>query len=997
LSIEAWIELDARNNSDQELENLSFNPGNTFFSGIRNKVDVIEGGSIIKNIEYSYTTSMNNNHMHEIDSIDANGNGYTKPHQHTMPGMNKALMHRHQIVNGVVQVAGQKPHVHNIKPLTSIIDKRTKDLLASIPITPTVPNNFVTKKQTKNFFQTKTNNFSDVQSSFSPIWFSRGENLDNRIIFGINFKSLLMNNATLNGLLVKKINYEKFLKFAPPVVSSMEIFRKRIKGNTEVNESQKKQSNDQIIEPVFGNSNNTLIEKFENDNAEFPVCFVYGQRIDQPFSSISYGANSPFASCAGNYFSEIKMFNSSEFKFFNIHDKTMSGNRNGVYQYGVKLKIYDSSNLIFTTHLSSLKTYRMIIENYLNESLSNNFSEKSPFQNDAALKNDSYEKKQRNKNPPISTLTAPSSKDYDDFYKKGGKLFGKEQKTNKNLGFNNPDLQRGEMVVKNFNGKTNSFTRNFAKNNTFTPRNKPESIDGKLKSAISSYLEILSFYVEEEIDVKTELNKLTNFLSPFAGSPETITDVITMFSELEKKIESLSSIYKKSMEKNSSTTSLSRKPKSHVGAGTRNKSPIFEVEYVFKDTYDSNVPKGVGMDFMSLGDNNSSGIKTINKARFFEVMDFENKKTFKNDSADVSIDGFTNGDTSERTKYSYVTPNTIKINPSINLKPSMNMRDIKMGDKETYKNIATITAMSNLGKSTRTKTSALIDFSTDKIQSDKIKNTFKNLQKPITRKDKTALEDGKTLDNQIKISNKVSEFFATNMGIRVVNASTKSTNKNDKPNETSVATEEDKTKSYVLNDLGNGKTSEANRAATGILNNLLKSADKKNNFKVQDYDLTSGDSKVRNRAEKFENPKTSVTQELSNAPNQIKAMFKLNERSTGPEDTFILNKETKEILEQDVTEDNRDTFRFRFETIQKIEVLVGFGNKVVKNKNQNPSISSEIAIPNWTILTKEIVDNIDERLLLCRLVPYESKLFNIKRDKKFDLPIYDQYFLISKD
>jgi hypothetical protein len=325
------------------------------------------------------------------------------------------------------------------------------------------------------------------------------------------------------------------------------------------------------------------------------------------------------------------------------------------------------------------------------------------------------------------------------------------------------------------------------------------------------------------------------------------------------------------------------------------------------------------------------------------------------------------------------------------------MRDIKMGDKETYKNIATITAMSNLGKSTRTKTSALIDFSTDKIQSDKIKNTFKNLQKPITRKDKTALEDGKTLDNQIKISNKVSEFFATNMGIRVVNASTKSTNKNDKPNETSVATEEDKTKSYVLNDLGNGKTSEANRAATGILNNLLKSADKKNNFKVQDYDLTSGDSKVRNRAEKFENPKTSVTQELSNAPNQIKAMFKLNERSTGPEDTFILNKETKEILEQDVTEDNRDTFRFRFETIQKIEVLVGFGNKVVKNKNQNPSISSEIAIPNWTILTKEIVDNIDERLLLCRLVPYESKLFNIKRDKKFDLPIYDQYFLISKD
>ena len=98
-----------------------------------------------------------------------------------------------------------------------------------------------------------------------------------------------------------------------------------------------------------------------------------------------------------------------------------------------------------------------------------------------------------------------------------------------------------------------------------------------------------------------------------------------------------------------------------------------------------------------------------------------------------------------------------------------------------------------------------------------------------------------------------------------------------------------------------------------------------------------------------------------------------------------------------MTEDNRDTFRFKFETIQKIEVLVGFGETVTKGKNKNLVTTSQITMPNWTMLTKEIVDNIGEQFLFCRLVPYENKLFNIKRDKKFDLPIYDQYFLISKD
>jgi hypothetical protein len=103
------------------------------------------------------------------------------------------------------------------------------------------------------------------------------------------------------------------------------------------------------------------------------------------------------------------------------------------------------------------------------------------------------------------------------------------------------------------------------------------------------------------------------------------------------------------------------------------------------------------------------------------------------------------------------------------------------------------------------------------------------------------------------------------------------------------------------------------------------------------------------------------------------------------------------MLKQGIDGENRDAFRYRFQTIQKIEVLIGFEKKVLKDNNQNKNLSSQIAMPNWTTLTKEIIEDIKEQSLLCRLTPYESKLFNIKRDKKYDLPIYDQYFLISKE
>jgi len=70
---------------------------------------------------------------------------------------------------------------------------------------------------------------------------------------------------------------------------------------------------------------------------------------------------------------------------------------------------------------------------------------------------------------------------------------------------------------------------------------------------------------------------------------------------------------------------------------------------------------------------------------------------------------------------------------------------------------------------------------------------------------------------------------------------------------------------------------------------------------------------------------------------------------------------------------------FNFENIARIEFLSGFENNA--------------GSPQWQTLKDLPTDK--SKTLLCRLVKYENKVFNITRPKVLELPIYNEYFLIK--
>jgi hypothetical protein len=82
--------------------------------------------------------------------------------------------------------------------------------------------------------------------------------------------------------------------------------------------------------------------------------------------------------------------------------------------------------------------------------------------------------------------------------------------------------------------------------------------------------------------------------------------------------------------------------------------------------------------------------------------------------------------------------------------------------------------------------------------------------------------------------------------------------------------------------------------------------------------------------------------------------------------------------------------RYLFEIIDKLEFLKGF--KEIPNANQ--SLGRTIRLPVWETLSQRDLSKFANKILLCRLRPYENNIFKVERDSNLDFPTFDEYFFI---
>jgi len=547
-------------------------------------------------------------------------------------------------------------------------------------------------------------------------------------------------------------------------------------------------------------------------------------------------------------------------------------------------------------------------------------------------------------------------------------------------GMRSKKYEVGQYVPKNFNVITNKFSPDFAAKTNYDP-----------SIALATYFEILFFYSNKPVkNMKSKIRSLQNIVSPSSGSPEGILSVIGLMKDLQEQISSYLDISTSSKTKDDNKGNTAIVSKSHVEGGDRKKLPTIHLEHEFKSLYDSNIPKDIGFNFLDLKDKNNLGLKQVTRTEFEDIISFENKKLFNTDNADLSFGTINQGDTALTSRYSYVTPTKINVNPKYNLNngskvPSFgnNLDDVA---KSVYYSKVSV-GNHQFGQTYSPKSDKSLMGQAEQFD-------VKNTDKPLNTIEKEKIKQGASIKKEIDFAGKTASFFAVNEGITIVDSEADSLDDNPfKETKDSNIDNVDKNEDYIENDLGKGKRSELNRAAKPILDNLLELGNNLVSPNIDDYKLDSN-SNIKEKIDSLK-PDKSPIDAIKSLPNPLKILFKFNKDSPAADQTATIREDVTRFLSKGLNKDTRNTFRYKFQTIDTIEFLTHFDTTRKRTKTGKTIENSQLAMPVWEPVTKSILQQTTGKDLLCRLQPYENSAVNIKRDKDYELPTYDEYFILK--
>lgn len=204
------------------------------------------------------------------------------------------------------------------------------------------------------------------------------------------------------------------------------------------------------------------------------------------------------------------------------------------------------------------------------------------------------------------------------------------------------------------------------------------------------------------------------------------------------------------------------------------------------------------------------------------------------------------------------------------------------------------------------------------------------------------------------------------------------------------------------NSLTNNSVSERKNSVSNLSNNLVQSSissisqaqvtsNINNSFKA----LINKDVKVGNVVWIAEENKQRYIKYL---PNQVKSLllasvgadkvlknwFSIEERNKN--NSLDTNNNVVRTLDPLKDPDDSLIFNLNYKMIKTIEVLIGYNVSTSGNL-----IKEQI----WEPLTKARINNANQKNLLCRIKTYSNGDLNIESPKGLELPVYNEYFLIT--
>jgi len=185
---------------------------------------------------------------------------------------------------------------------------------------------------------------------------------------------------------------------------------------------------------------------------------------------------------------------------------------------------------------------------------------------------------------------------------------------------------------------------------------------------IAVYADVLDLFtnaLENRRDRQKFLKSLYSYTSPNTGNPNGISSVIKLIDELVASLSKVVGVTVTTSPRrfDGSTSSTLQSPVLNIGRSPRK---TFKVVKSFDEFFDSDVVKGVGMDYLSKGEDetkNDDGLRVIDNSDYQSRVDLETLKYFKDPepNIDMSFGGeqFTERDNIKATNLSFLSPSRV--------------------------------------------------------------------------------------------------------------------------------------------------------------------------------------------------------------------------------------------------------------------------------------------------------------------------------------------------
>lgn len=497
-------------------------------------------------------------------------------------------------------------------------------------------------------------------------------------------------------------------------------------------------------------------------------------------------------------------------------------------------------------------------------------------------------------------------------------------------------------------------------------------------SSIESLIKI--FYVfsrdlrSQNISMSEVMNYLANICSPNCGSPDGINRTLLLMKNTRNKLSNL-------LAKN--TPYIRLREGSNVARDSTNSTTSQRAlrsnstSHIFEDMLELDAIPSVGYDYLfpklNEIEKNNDGLCMLAKDKIIERFNIESDKYFKSQDADIKIsnnqnDVFNQGDAIKNSKFSFLSVSNIYMNTdSTDIRYSNINPLIKETSVAQINDVLTEVSLYNKNRQ---------QFFGQKTHAD-IDNSYQNLLESFNCLEGASIgERTKTRTMTPRL-----EIFSYDAGAEEIDRAENLFIVNEKR-----SLEQNSVAKKLMTALNRQGSEYFDSDENSLKFYFINDSDGAETFK-KELTLANGAERINNLNQRGTD---KVYYPLNRAPNQLKALLLSVQKSP----SVNLDKPFADLA--DNLTDSKDIFKnydnsglmyYKYKNLREVMVFKGY-----KNTNGNISLKD----PIWETMSKKDLDSsTSEGLLFCKHIPYVNNTYGIHASPEYELPSYNDFFLIE--